>query len=482
MHHIRSLRGIVLLALLTLLIAVGPHTSAETMGYVWNIQEVDPSGGYGTSLVLDGDGWPHMATGGGGVRYAYQDAGGWHSELVEGGDYGSAALVLAADGTPHISYQAQEQAPATGLKYAHKNGMGWLVEEVDVKPSWWASQIGFGSSIALGSDGYPRIAYMYEDMGDAWELRYACRDAAGWHPTTLYSFSWPGYGATSLAIDADGYAHIVTYRAAPNFDMVYVYQDASGWHLERVDDAGQSSDMKLDGAGYPHIAYHDNEDRELRYAYKDVSGWHYQVVDSFGTTGYSPSLHLDEGVPHIAYRRVLYGGENLRYAHPEGSLWVSYLVDDGASVHEIHGRSPSIAVGEDSAVHIGYNYRDGYDENLMYAHGEPEPEPCAVQLAVAKFDDLDGNGAQNPSEPFMSWTFTMTVNGEDKIVRSPESGWYTTTLTEDDTWLVAEHATFGWEPTTSDSQSGTAGCLDISALFGNTYIGVDLYLPLLMRG
>jgi hypothetical protein len=424
-----------------------------------------------------------MATGGNGVRYVYQDSGGWHSELVVGGDYGGAALALAADTTPHISYQAREQVPVTGLKYATNNGMGWTVEEeVDVRLGWSVSQIGSGSSIALGPDGYPRIAYMNEDTGDAWELRYAYRDATGWHPLTLYAFGWPGRGATSLAIDDSGYGHIVTYRAPPYFDMVYVYQDAAGWHLESVDDAGQSSDMKLDAAGYPHIAYQDSGDRELRYAFKDASGWHHQVVDSYGTTGYSPSLYLHEGVPHIAYARDLSGGRNLRYAHPDGSQWVSYLVDDGASVHENRGDSPSIAVGEDGTVHIGYNYRDGYNENLMYAHGEPEPEPCEVQLSVAKFDDRDSDGAQDPDEPFVSWTYTMTVNGEDQIVHSPASGWYTTTLTEEDVWMVVEYSAAGWEPTTSDHQSGTAGCVDIQALFGNTYFGVDLYLPVLMRG
>jgi hypothetical protein len=62
MHRIRSRRGTAVLALLTLLTVIGlistPHAAGHTTDYVWTIQEVEPNGGHGTSLVLDSQGWP----------------------------------------------------------------------------------------------------------------------------------------------------------------------------------------------------------------------------------------------------------------------------------------------------------------------------------------------------------------------------------------------------------------------------------------
>jgi hypothetical protein len=215
------------LTLACLISLTGRETTAETLDWTWTIEEVNPGAGYGTSLALDADGWPHIATAGGGIRYEYKDAVGWHSEPVEGGDYGSAALVLGDDDTPHISYWSRSFA-TNGLKYAYKDTSGWHLEEVDSKFNS-ALSLGFSSSIALGLDGYPRIAYLYDNISaSAITLKYAYKDATGWHPTTLYEFGIAGYGPTSLAIDPGGYAHIVTYRGTGYTDMVHVYQDVSG--------------------------------------------------------------------------------------------------------------------------------------------------------------------------------------------------------------------------------------------------------------
>lgn len=97
------------------------------------------------------------------------------------------------------------------------------------------------------------------------------------------------------------------------------------------------------------------------------------------------------------------------------------------------------------------------------------------------FKDLDGDGTPGQGEPFISWTYTQTVNGGVQTVQSPAGGWYTTTLIEGDTWTVSEHARFNWTPTTASSQSGTAACADVQVLFGNTYTGFDIVLPLVVR-
>ncbi len=64
---------------------------------------------------------------------------------------------------------------------------------------------------------------------------------------------------TSLAVDAQGRAHI-TYYDRINQDLKYASFDGIAWHAETVESAGDvgvGSSLVLDAAGYPHISYTD---------------------------------------------------------------------------------------------------------------------------------------------------------------------------------------------------------------------------------
>ncbi len=108
---------------------------------------------------------------------------------------------------------------------------------------------------------------------------YAYQDTSGWHVHTVDSEGYVGY-YTSLAIDANGYPHISyhdsetsPYSADPE-DLMYAYQDASGWHIHTVDSegyVGRYTSLALDGEGCPHISYHDDTNGDLKYAYYQTS-------------------------------------------------------------------------------------------------------------------------------------------------------------------------------------------------------------------
>jgi hypothetical protein len=94
---------------------------------------------------------------------------------------------------------------------------------------------------------------------------------------------------TSLELEGSGYPHI-SYFDDTNNDLLYTYQDASGWHTEIADGflyghkdvagwhdeivtaisveyiIGQYSSLALDDQDYPHISYFHNSDKELKYA------------------------------------------------------------------------------------------------------------------------------------------------------------------------------------------------------------------------
>jgi hypothetical protein len=74
----------------------------------------------------------------------------------------------------------------------------------------------------------------------------------------------------SLALDAAGRPHLSYYDAA-NGALKYAWRDAAGWHVQTVDgeqetDVGQYTALVLDGAGRPIISYYDVTHGDLKVA------------------------------------------------------------------------------------------------------------------------------------------------------------------------------------------------------------------------
>jgi hypothetical protein len=63
--------------------------------------------------------------------------------------------------------------------------------------------------------------------------------------------------------------------------------------------------------------YYDETSHDLKYGYVDASGWHTQTVDSAGDVGMYTSLALDaSGRPHISY--IDAGNGDLKHAYLSG--------------------------------------------------------------------------------------------------------------------------------------------------------------------
>lgn len=186
---------------------------------VWHIETADGSGGSEISLALDGNGFPHLSyVRGGTLLHAYRDVPGWTIETVDSdGGARYTSLALDGEGYPHISYYDSD---ADDLRYAYQDSGGWHLEVVD---DW--GNVGQHSSLALDEAGHPHISYY--DGGYVnppvvefrLDLKYARWDGAAWHIETVDSDGDVGY-YSSLALDSAGYPHI-GYHDTSHRDLKY---------------------------------------------------------------------------------------------------------------------------------------------------------------------------------------------------------------------------------------------------------------------
>ncbi|MFO7873791.1 MAG: dockerin type I domain-containing protein [Bacteroidales bacterium] len=279
---------------------------------------------------------------------------GWTIERVHSGKFfnymGDRSLALDADGNPHIAYGGKH------LYYALYDGTEWHIDTVD--DSW---DVGYCTSLAFDSGGYPHISYYDRDPNG--NLKYAYRNEAGWHIQTVDNSDNSLGLYTSLAIDADDHVHI-SYSDITDGNLKYTHWDGTEWQIETIDSegfVGEFTSLALDEGGAPHISYFDYTNGHLKYARLQAGQWQLQTVDDNEYVGLYTSIALDPGGhAHISYLDYLQG--NLKYATWNGSQWEITTVDNS----EFAGVFSSIALDANAHPHIAYYEDDG--KNLKYAH------------------------------------------------------------------------------------------------------------------
>ncbi len=291
-------------------------------GSAWQTTIVDMEGDAGlwSSLELDSSGYPHisyMYKDGNDydLRYAHEDNSGWKIETVDpAGSVGwCTSLALDSSDYPHISYRDNTNF---NLKYARWDGSNWQIETVDN-----GGMVGLWSSIEIDSFDHPHISYM--DYGNG-ALKYARWDGSSWQIETVDYDSDPtinlGYN-TSIALDSDDYPHIsyVWYKEIQEppdpidaNSLKYAHWDGSSWQIEFVDESQGDNDLVgwwnsivIDSSDYPHISFGRNspENQDLRYARWDGGVWQIELVKA-GINLKGTSIKLDNSDnPRIAYVR-----------------------------------------------------------------------------------------------------------------------------------------------------------------------------------
>jgi hypothetical protein len=325
-------------------------------------------------------------------------APGWYSSLV-----------LDGQGRPHVAYRET----STLLKYAYYDGTQWRGEAGTTPDTVFSGQtIGYQVSLALDGSGVPHIAFATQGGSpSAQRMRYASWNGSAWTDTVVQTQTSNRVGLyPSLAID--GTTPHVSYidctvssgdwRSCPSGGrLMYATTAGGAWTTIRVDPETVPADpatysidgytsLALDSAGRPHIAYYEKVATQLKYATYDGTSWATSVVAT-STSGREASLALYDDVP-----RIVYGA---RYLVKSGATWI--VTSFGTSMGQ-----PSLAV--DGAGHPHVAYRGSYSGKTYILH---------------RWDG--GTGWQSePVATLESGTPPASPNGQCSTPRDEIAGWY----------------------------------------------------------
>lgn len=333
----------------------------DAAGWHFETIHVDYDIQSGRDMLLTPDGSPRIvfsassysSSSGRHLMLASRISGNWNVETVDPTDNVGNGCSIAQDssGYLHISYEAGY--PNYALRYAYQDATGWHVE---------TQEDGFTiryTSIVIDAQNEPHITYQY-DWGD---LKHSWKDTSGWHNEMVDPSLNEDVGEeNSLRIDGQGYLH-VSYYDSTLFDLKYAYQDSGGWHIGVVDatsDSGALSSLALDTTGHPRIVYHS--DQNLKFAAWNGAAWSFQLITPGGWPGMTNALVLDNsGTPHVLYQDF----NKLTYAYRTDTGWHTELAALPEEWYWIN--NPTLAVDSTGTVKGAYFYYD-WVPDLMYLY------------------------------------------------------------------------------------------------------------------
>jgi hypothetical protein len=374
------------------------------------------------SLALDPSEQPYLAfyhVTTGQPRVARPQNGSWlqlgqmepYQPTMNAGLYTS--LAIGSDGGPRVAYYDEAE---TALKFARWDGSSWLTEYVD-----YAADVGRHASLGLDplADD-PRIAY-YDETGSLW---YAAWSGPSWN---LEQVSAGGVGKyASLALSASGEPRIA-YLDESNGRLMLAAKTGMAWSTETVAAVDSASapaglgdrgiSLRIDSLDAPHIAYRNATDSSLGYATKAGAQWSTATVDDEGDVGFYPSLAVDgTGRPAIAYHDA--SSVDLKFARWTGTAWdVETVRSDG-----LVGLYTSLAFDAANRPHIAsYEYNTSRTDADVVVAGTASGMLYGIDVSIP-----DGIARGLREKHVLSWRYRIRwatdVGAEVHLAGAPLAG------------------------------------------------------------
>ncbi len=314
--------------------------------------------GHIASLDIDQQGYPHIIsdvtnsiTNTYTILDIYQDALGWHSEIVDDTtDFGLTLLMrLDSNNKEHILYDESELY----IKYAYRDQSGWHIQQIFTFADFGApltAQIVRVDSMVLDSQNRPHATIQAIINRGLTLVYYIYLTETGWQKEEIGAGE---HGA--VALDSSDMPHIAYVTAIEDgFTVVdrilsYTYRDGSGWHTEEVaHQVGTRVAIAVDGVGFPHIA--SQYYYPMEYHHKDGCGWHRETLG--GGSEFNPHILLNSlGKPFIG----------INDGHISYFFWGQNGWESGGIQNPYYYTAIGMAMDGDEGIHFAFRETSTYD-------------------------------------------------------------------------------------------------------------------------
>ncbi|MCX6695173.1 MAG: hypothetical protein NTU61_02605 [Candidatus Altiarchaeota archaeon] len=306
------------------------------------------------------------------------------------------SITIGSDGLPVISYYDTLGNNLKVVKCGDSAcSSGNTITAVDNS----TTSVGGYSSIAIGSDGLPVISYYDSSYGDLMVAK--CGNSAcssGNMITTVDSLGNIGR-FTSITIGSDGLPVIAYYDYSNGYLKVAKCGSLNcsvGNQITTIDstnDVGEYTSIAIGADGFPVMSYYDNTNGDLKVAkcssLNCSTGNQITTIDSTGNVGWFTSITIgSDGLPAISYYDYNGGDGDLKFVKC-GSLNCSTgnQITTIDSTNDV-GVSAAITVGVDGLPAISYH--DNTNGDLKVA--KCGSLNCSVGNSIARVDSNDNVG------------------------------------------------------------------------------------------
>lgn len=196
---------------------------------------------------------------------------------------------------------------------------GWTGEIVDDNCAY--------VSLAVDADGAAHVVFVKGSDAAGTATAHYATNKSGSFVTTTIDAEAGRVRSTAIAVDADGHAH-VSFDKITGSTVRYATDASGSWVLEEVTSVpvgGADSTLALDAAGRPHISYRGGQG-DLYLATRPTDMWILELVSATGAQ--NSSLWVDPGGEvHVAFGD--YYQDELFVATNSGGAWSEVTLGAG---------------------------------------------------------------------------------------------------------------------------------------------------------